>query len=110
VFTKLTFDPVHPGKDLLRRYTPATVPSADEQDRSQWSLSQYSFRTGSTLEANPIMGSIAERALFTRSATAKRYRRFSRQVPLFAIGIFQNDVALDTQWTVRANRYSYCFF
>jgi hypothetical protein len=73
-------------------------------------LSQNSFRAGRALETNPVMRSIAKRALLTRSAAAKRHCRLSRQVPLFAISVLQNNVALYAQWTIRANRDSYCFF
>lgn len=77
--------------------------------RGRFYLSKHD-RTGRALKTHLVMRPIAKRAILARSTTAKRDRRFARQIPLLAIRIGQHNMAFYAQRTVAAHSNFYCFF
>jgi hypothetical protein len=73
-------------------------------------LSKNLSRAGRALKAHAIMRSIAERTLLARTAPAQRNCRLTRQIPLLAVSICQQNVAFHPQRTIGANCNLYCFF
>jgi hypothetical protein len=66
-------------------------------------LGKVRLRRRGTLPSIARVRSIAERTLLTQAAAAQADGRLAGQVPLLAVGVFQNDVTLNAQWTVGAD-------